>query len=150
MVRPQKEPLFRKEEVMCDSSSACGCGPASAASAVSDIGAGIIKGVFGVIGGCVALTLIVGVVRMVLPWLAGGLAAVFAVTCGTAVVVTVRRRRRLRGVIPAPIDAAPRTTVEAVTVRAIEPGSRRTMQNAPATRGPGQRVGGSECRTRPL
>jgi len=120
---------------MCDNSSACGCRESSgAASAVNDIGAGIVKGVFGVIGGCVALTLIVGVVRMVLPWLAGGLAAVFAVTCGTAVVVIVRRRRRLRGVIPAPLPATSRTIVEAVTVRAIEPGSRRAMQNAPATR----------------
>lgn len=104
---------------MCDNSNACGCHQASGASVAGDIGAGIVKGVFAFIGACVALTLIVGVLKLVLPWLAGGLAVIFAVVCAAAAVVTVRRRRRLRRLIPAPLPSAARTEVTGVTVRAL-------------------------------
>lgn len=79
----------------------------------------LVKAPFMFIGGCVALVLVVGVVRMVLPWLAGGLAVVFGVVCAAAVVVTVRRRRRLRRLVPAPLPTVARTVVEAVEVRAV-------------------------------
>jgi hypothetical protein len=62
------------------------------------------------------------------------LAALFAVLCGVAAVVTVRSRRRLRTVIPAPLPAArPRTTVTAVQVRAI--GSRQAQAGLPVITG---------------
>jgi len=79
----------------------------------------LVKAPFMVIGACFAVTLAVGVVRMVLPWLAGGLAVVFGVLCVTAVAVRVRRRRRLRALVPAPLPSAPRTAVTGVTVQSI-------------------------------
>ena len=125
----------------CGCLGVCECHKTSAAGAVSDIGSGIVRGVFTVIGGCFAVTLVVGVVRMVLPLLAAGLAVVFAAVCVTAVTVTVRRRlRRRRPVVLAPEPDLELTSqvraamAEGLVDLALEPGRRDAVLPARVTR----------------
>jgi hypothetical protein len=75
------------------------------------------------------------------------LAVLFAAVSTTAVVVTVRRRkRRLRTVIPAPLEGRYRTAVESVTVRSLP---RAPEQGSDARRiEAGQRQGVSQRHTR--
>ena len=100
------------------------------------------------VGFAVALTLVVWFVKLILPWLlaAAGIAAAAWVT---RVVLRLRRRvralgrrQRQRAVSPAPDPAAivPRTTVDAVTVRAITGGradiARKERRRRPVIRMP--------------